>query len=54
MQYILKKWDRTDTFAFTFGGTCLFVGTVIMLGVFLSILFTAVALGFSFALWLRA
>lgn len=54
MRYNLKKWDRIDTFAFTFGGAGLFAGTVIELGLGLAALFTVTALIFSFVLWLRA
>lgn len=52
MHHITKKWDRQDTFAFTFGGACL-LATVFSLGLGLGLFFTAIALGFSFALWLR-
>lgn len=54
MHHITKRWDRQDTFAFTFGGACLFAATVIGLGLPLAVLFTAVALFGSFLLWLRA
>lgn len=53
MHRITKRWDRTDTFAFTFGGACL-LSTVFPLGLGLGILFTLGCLGFSFVLWLRA
>ena len=53
MHCITKKWDRTDTLTFTFGGVALFAITVLQLGLVLAALFTVGCLGFTFALWLR-
>ena len=54
MHRITKRWDRQDTFAFTFGAVCLLIAITIAADLSIAALFTAVALAGSFALWLRA